>query len=79
MDWEFLIILGWDVVGVIFEVGEGVIDWKVGDEVFVCFEIMCFGMYVEYIVVDDYLFVLFLEGISFDEVVLILFVGLIVW
>lgn len=33
-DWPFPIILGWDVAGVITEVGSQVKDWQVGDKVF---------------------------------------------
>ena len=55
MDWEFPIILGWDVAGTISEIGDEVTDWKVGDEVFARPETTRFGTYAEYTLVDDHL------------------------
>ncbi|ADB67396.1 NADP-dependent oxidoreductase [Listeria monocytogenes] len=79
MDWEFPIILGWDVAGVISEVGEGVTDWKVGDEVFARPETTRFGTYAEYTAVDDHLLAPLPEGISFDEAASIPLAGLTAW
>lgn len=53
MDWEFPIILGWDVAGTISEVGSEVTDWKVGDEVFSRPDTTRFGTYAEYTLMDD--------------------------
>ncbi|MCA9765777.1 MAG: alcohol dehydrogenase catalytic domain-containing protein, partial [Carnobacterium sp.] len=55
MDWPFPIILGWDVAGTISEVGEEVVEWKVGDKVFARPETTRFGTYAEFTVVDQHL------------------------
>ena len=39
-DWSFPIILGWDVAGVITEVGSQVTDWQVGDKVFLVLKLL---------------------------------------
>jgi NADPH2:quinone reductase len=50
---QFPAILGWDVSGVIEEIGVAVRDFEVGDEVFYCAEIFgCQGAYAEYHVTE---------------------------
>ncbi|WP_163581364.1 NADP-dependent oxidoreductase [Gracilibacillus saliphilus] len=66
-DWEFPIILGWDVAGVIEAVGSAVSDWQEGDEVFARPETTRFGTYAEYTVVDDHLLAKKPANISFEE------------
>ncbi|WP_018931929.1 NADP-dependent oxidoreductase [Gracilibacillus lacisalsi] len=66
-DWEFPIILGWDVAGVIEAVGSAVTDWQEGDEVFARPETTRFGTYAEYTVVDDHLLAKKPANISFEE------------
>jgi alcohol dehydrogenase len=45
-------VLGYDVAGVVEEVGSGVSSFKVGDEVFARIGIMCYGGLAEYVVAD---------------------------
>lgn len=66
-DWPFPIILGWDVAGVITEVGSGVTDWKVGDKVFARPETTRFGTYAEETIVDDTLLAKIPDNVSFEE------------
>ncbi|WP_228409511.1 NADP-dependent oxidoreductase [Radiobacillus deserti] len=66
-DWEFPIILGWDVAGVIEAVGSNVSDWKVGDEVFARPETTRFGTYAEHTIVDEHLLAKKPASISFEE------------
>ena len=79
MDWAFPIILGWDVAGVISEVGEEVIDWKVGDKVFARPETTRFGTYAEYTVVDQKLLAKIPTNISFEEAAAVPLAGLTAW
>lgn len=67
MDWEFPIILGWDVAGTISEIGSEVTDWKVGDEVFARPETTRFGTYAEFTLVDDHLLARKPAAISWEE------------
>ncbi|MGP4071015.1 NADP-dependent oxidoreductase [Piscibacillus sp. B03] len=64
---EFPIILGWDVAGVVDEVGEGVTDYQVGDKVFARPELTNRGTYAEYTVVDAHLLAKIPENISYEE------------
>lgn len=79
MDWEFPIILGWDVAGVISEVGPGVTDWQVGDAVFARPETTRFGTYAEYTAVDAHLLAPLPKGVSFEEAASIPLAGLTAW
>lgn len=75
-DWPFPIILGWDVAGVITEVGSGVTDWKVGDKVFARPETTRFGTYAEETIVDENLLAKIPENISFEEAAAVPLAGL---
>lgn len=79
MDWAFPIILGWDVAGVISEVGEEVIDWKVGDKVFARPETTRFGTYAEYTVVDQELLAKIPANTSFEAAAAVPLAGLTAW
>ncbi|MBP1907680.1 NADPH:quinone reductase-like Zn-dependent oxidoreductase [Paenibacillus turicensis] len=76
MPWEFPIILGWDVAGVITEVGSEVTDWKVGDEVFARPDTTRFGTYAEYTLVDDHLLARKPASISWEEAAAVPLAGL---
>ncbi|ALP36115.1 NADPH:quinone reductase [Paenibacillus sp. IHB B 3084] len=79
MDWEFPIILGWDVAGTISEVGSQVTDWKVGDEVFARPDTTRFGTYAEYTLVDDHLLARKPVSISWEEAASVPLAGLTAW
>lgn len=79
MDWAFPIILGWDVAGVISEVGEEVTDWKVGDKVFARPETTRFGTYAEYTVVDQAMLAKIPANTSFEEAAAVPLAGLTAW
>lgn len=79
MDWEFPIILGWDVAGVISEVGSDVTDWKVGDKVFARPETTRFGTYAEYTAVDDHLVAKIPGNVTFEEAGAVPLAGLTAW
>ncbi|UOQ48646.1 NADP-dependent oxidoreductase [Gracilibacillus caseinilyticus] len=76
MDWEFPIILGWDVAGIVEEVGSEVTDWKIGDEVFARPETTRFGTYAEHTIVDDHLLAKKPTNISFEEAAAVPLAGL---
>lgn len=70
-----------DCVGVVIELGLGVEDFFIGDEVY-CFVSGLggkFGVFVEYMVVDVSMVVKKLMKLFFEEVVVLLFVVVIVW
>lgn len=75
-DWEFPIILGWDVAGIIEAVGSNVTNWKVGDEVFARPDTTRFGTYAEFTIVDDHLLALKPNSISFEEAAAVPLAGL---
>lgn len=79
MPWEFPIILGWDVAGIITEVGSEVSDWKVGDEVFARPDTTRFGTYAEYTLVDDHLLAHKPASISWEEAAAVPLAGLTAW
>ncbi|MGE6575064.1 NADP-dependent oxidoreductase [Paenibacillus xylanexedens] len=78
-DWEFPIILGWDVAGVITEIGSNVSKWKVGDRVFSRPETTRFGSYAEYTAVDEYLLAKLPDSISYEEAAAVPLAGLTAW
>jgi NADPH:quinone reductase-like Zn-dependent oxidoreductase len=79
MDFQFPIILGWDVAGVISEIGEGVTEWKVGDKVFARPETTRFGTYAEYTIVDQALLAKIPDNISFEAAAAVPLAGLTAW
>lgn len=76
MPWDFPIVLGWDVAGVIEEVGKDVTDWQVGDEVFARPKTTRFGTYAEYTMVDEDLLAKKPQNISFQEAAAVPLAGL---
>ncbi|MCP1427135.1 NADP-dependent oxidoreductase [Paenibacillus sp. FSL M7-0656] len=78
-DWEFPIILGWDVAGVITEIGSNVTKWKVGDRVFSRPDTTRFGSYAEYTAVDEHLLAKLPDSISYEEAGAVPLAGLTAW
>ena len=79
MNWSFPIILGWDVAGIISEIGDEVTDWEVGDRIFARPETTRFGTYAEYAIVDQSLLAKIPENISFEEAAAVPLAGLTAW
>ena len=79
LDWEFPIILGWDVAGIISEIGEGVTEWSVGDRVFARPATTRFGTYAEYTAVDQSLLAEIPKSVSFEEAAAVPIAGLTAW
>ncbi|MCT4787517.1 NADP-dependent oxidoreductase [Exiguobacterium aestuarii] len=67
LHYEMPLVIGWDVSGVIQEVGANVIELKVGDEVFSRPDIARQGTYAEYVAVDAHLVVKKPASLSFEE------------
>ncbi|WFA86823.1 NADP-dependent oxidoreductase [Paenibacillus amylolyticus] len=78
-DWEFPIILGWDVAGVITEIGSNVTKWKAGDRVFSRPDTTRFGSYAEYTAVDEHLLAKLPDSISYEEAAAVPLAGLTAW
>ncbi len=75
-DFDFPIVLGWDVAGVVTEVGKHVIDFQVGDRVFARPELTRSGTYAEYTVVDEVLLAKVPDNISFEQAASVPLAGL---
>ncbi len=75
-DWEFPIILGWDVAGIIEAVGSEVTEWKVGDEVFARPDTTRFGTYAEHTIVDEHLLAKKPANVSFEDAAAVPLAGL---
>ena len=75
-DFDFPIILGWDVAGIVTEVGKHVQDFQVGDRVFARPELTRYGTYAEYTIVDELLLARIPDNISFEEAASVPLAGL---
>ena len=81
-DWQFPVVLGWDLSGVITKVGKDVKDFKVGDEVFArpdIYEDGTKGTYAEYAAVKEDKLALKPANVSFEEAAAIPLAGLTAW
>ncbi|WP_339185026.1 NADP-dependent oxidoreductase [Oceanobacillus sp. FSL W7-1293] len=79
LPFEFPIILGWDVAGVIKQVGKNVTSFQVGDEVFARPALTPNGTYAAYTAVDEELLALKPKNISFEEAAAVPLAGLTAW
>lgn len=79
LPYEFPLILGWDVAGVIVGVGENVDRLRVGDEVFARPATERNGTYAEYVAVDAHLVAIKPRNISFEEAASVPLAGLTAW
>ena len=75
-DFDFPIILGWDVAGIVTEVGKHVQDFQVGNRVFARPELTRYGTYAEYTIVDELLLARIPDNISFEEAASVPLAGL---
>ncbi|MTV81456.1 NADP-dependent oxidoreductase [Secundilactobacillus folii] len=65
--WDFPVVLGWDVAGVITQIGAQVKRFKVGDAVFARPDTSSRGAYAEYVAVKEDKLAFKPDNISFDE------------
>ena len=68
-DWQFPVVLGWDLSGIITQVGKDVKHFKVGDEVFArpdIYEDGTKGTYAEYAAVKEDKLALKPSNVSFE-------------
>lgn len=77
--YEFPLILGWDVAGVVVETGPEVTKFKVGDPVFTRPDIRRNGGYAEYIAVDESLVAPKPANLSFEEAAAVPLAALTAW
>ncbi|MHC5229270.1 NADP-dependent oxidoreductase [Enterococcus sp. LJL99] len=76
MPWTFPIVLGWDVAGIIEQVGSEVTNWQVGDRIVARPDTTKFGTYAEFTIVDEHLLAPLSEKINFDEAAALPLAGL---
>ncbi|MFC4714500.1 NADP-dependent oxidoreductase [Planococcus dechangensis] len=79
LPWEFPIILGWDVAGVVREIGSQVTHFHVGDRVFARPATTRQGTYAEFVPVDENLLARMPEIMSFEQGAAIPLTGLTAW
>ncbi len=79
LPFEFPIILGWDVAGVIVEKGNQVTDFEVGERVFARPATNNQGTYAEFVAVDENLLAKMPASMSFEEAAAIPLAGLTAW
>ncbi|GAX91755.1 NADP-dependent oxidoreductase [Effusibacillus lacus] len=77
--YEFPLILGWDLAGVIKQVGSHVTKFRVGDEVFSRPDISRNGTYAEYTVVEENLLAIKPSNLTFEEAASVPLAGLTAW
>ncbi|GAJ26944.1 zinc-containing alcohol dehydrogenase [Liquorilactobacillus sucicola DSM 21376 = JCM 15457] len=81
-NWSFPVVLGWDLAGIITEVGKDVTSFKIGDEVFARPDIYQDGKrgtYAEFAAVKEDKLALKPERVSFEEAAAIPLAGLTAW
>lgn len=76
IEYRFPLVLGWDVSGVVAQVGSSVTKFKVGDPVFSRPAIDRNGTYAEYVAVDEELVAAKPKNMSFDEAAAVPLAGL---
>ncbi|KRL06502.1 NADP-dependent oxidoreductase [Liquorilactobacillus hordei] len=77
--WKFPVVLGWDVAGVIVQVGNKVTNFKIGDKVFARPDIYADGSrgsYAEYVAVKEDKLALKPDEISFEDAAAVPLAGL---
>jgi NADPH:quinone reductase-like Zn-dependent oxidoreductase len=79
LSYTFPLILGWDVAGVVKQVGAKVTSFQVGDAVFSRPAIERNGTYAEYVAVDERLVARMPKNVSFEEAASIPLAGLTAW
>lgn len=79
IQFEFPLILGWDVAGVVEETGKNVTRFKKGDQVFSRPDITRNGTYAEYVAVDEKLLAHKPGNLSFEEAASVPLAGLTAW
>lgn len=79
LKYDFPLILGWDVAGVVARVGNAVTNYKVGDRVFSRPATERNGAYAEYVAVDEDLVAPMPSNLSFQEAASIPLAGLTAW
>lgn len=79
LQYELPIVLGWDVAGVVKQVGKSVTRFKVGDAVLAKQNLLKNGTYAEYVAVDEQLPVLKPQNISFEEAAAVPLAGITAW
>ncbi len=79
LPYKFPLILGHDISGVITEVGSGVTEFKVGDEVYARPADFMIGAFAEYIALNEKDLALKPANINFEEAASIPLVALTVW
>ncbi|KGX88281.1 NADP-dependent oxidoreductase [Pontibacillus marinus] len=67
LDWDFPIILGWDVSGVVVDTGSNVTKFKKGDQVFARPATTPNGTYAEFVAVEEHLVTSIPERVSFED------------
>lgn len=74
---EFPVILGWDISGIIEDVGKNIFNFRIGDEVFGCIGFPGLGKtYAEFAVADPKLLTKKTSNISFEEAAAVPMAGL---
>jgi NADPH:quinone reductase-like Zn-dependent oxidoreductase len=79
LPFEFPIILGWDVAGIIAETGKDVSNFKKGDRVFARPATTNRGTYAEYTTVDSHLLAKMPDEMSYADAAAIPLAGLTAW
>ncbi|WP_028784204.1 NADP-dependent oxidoreductase [Thalassobacillus devorans] len=78
-DFDFPIILGWDLAGVVTDTGKNVTKFKKGDNVFARPDLTRLGTYAEYTAVDERLLAHMPENITYEEAASVPLAGLTAW
>ncbi|WP_102335299.1 NADP-dependent oxidoreductase [Salimicrobium jeotgali] len=79
VEFDFPLILGWDVAGIVAETGEGVTSYQKGDRVFARPDLTGKGTYAEYTLVAEHLLAPLPENVSFEEGAATPLAGLTAW
>ncbi|MFG6113962.1 NADP-dependent oxidoreductase [Halobacillus sp. MO56] len=79
LDFDFPIVLGWDLAGIVTETGKNVTKFNKGDNVFARPDLTRLGTYAEYAAVDERLLAPMPENITYDEAASVPLAGLTAW